>query len=325
MTHDLPPVDDLKQQARRLRAALAARGVVVPHGHSLELVAAQHGHRDWNTVSAAAPAGPAAARYGPVIPVLRIFDVDRAREFYLGFLGFRQDWEHRFDDRSPAYLQVSREGAVLHLSEHHGDATPGATVRILVPRVAPLQRELLDRDYRYARPGVETMPWGLEVQVGDPFANRIVFHQLVEDAGEVDHAPIVHELRVDGAPDHAFRVLTERIGDWWDPVYAPPGVRDVAIEPGVGSACTMLLDDGTAHRWGTVTAWDPGSRYAQTFSLGGDASHPTEVDVAFEADGAGTRVRFAHGGWTAANAAGRPRFADWPVVLERYVEACRLP
>lgn len=331
MTHHLPSTDDLKQQARRLRTALAARGTELSHGHALELVAAQHGVRDWNTLSASA-SGPRAGddAYGPVIPVLRIFDVAKAREFYLGFLGFTQDWEHTFDDHSPSYLQVSRSGAVLHLSEHHGDATPGATVRILVPDAAAVQRELVGRDYRYARPGLETMPWGLEVQVGDPFANRLVFHQLVEGGDEVDHdeaasGPIEHDLRVEGSPAHAFDVLTARIGTWWDPVYAPPGLRDVVIEPRVGGGCTMLLDGGGSYRWGTVTAWEPGSRYAQTFSLGGDANHPTEVDIAFEPDGDGTLVRFRHGGWTAANVAGRPRFTDWPVILERYVDACRLP
>ena len=40
------------------------------------------------------------------IPILRIFDVGKAREFYLGFLGFTVDWEHRFDDRAPLYMQV---------------------------------------------------------------------------------------------------------------------------------------------------------------------------------------------------------------------------
>ena len=30
----------------------------------------------------------------------------------------------------PLYLGVRRDGFVLHLSEHHGDAGPGASVRI---------------------------------------------------------------------------------------------------------------------------------------------------------------------------------------------------
>ena len=65
-----------------------------------------------------------AAAFRRVVPVLRIFDVGKAKEFYAGFLGFTIDWEHRFDDRAPLYMQVSRNGLVLHLSEHHGDGTP---------------------------------------------------------------------------------------------------------------------------------------------------------------------------------------------------------
>lgn len=63
-------------------------------------------------------------KLGPVIPVLRMFDVGKAREFYLGFLGFAVDWEHRFEYGMPLYMQISREGCALHLSEHHGDACP---------------------------------------------------------------------------------------------------------------------------------------------------------------------------------------------------------
>jgi hypothetical protein len=29
-------------------------------------------------------------------------------------------------------------------------------------------------------------------------------------------------------------------------------------------------------------------------------------------------VRFAHGGWTDANAATRPKFRDWPTMLDRF-------
>jgi catechol 2,3-dioxygenase-like lactoylglutathione lyase family enzyme len=47
------------------------------------------------------------------VPILRIFDVDRAREFYVDWLGFHVDWEHRFDENAPLYMQVSRGGLVL--------------------------------------------------------------------------------------------------------------------------------------------------------------------------------------------------------------------
>ena len=35
-----------------------------------------------------------------VIPILRIFSIDKAKEFYVQFLGFRVDWEHRFDEKA---------------------------------------------------------------------------------------------------------------------------------------------------------------------------------------------------------------------------------
>jgi hypothetical protein len=36
---------------------------------------------------------------------------------------------HRFAPDLPLYMQVSRDGSVLHLSEHHGDCSPGAANR----------------------------------------------------------------------------------------------------------------------------------------------------------------------------------------------------
>src|SRR6516162_11021984 len=69
-----------------------------------------------------------AVSFQKTIPLLRIFDVERAKEFYVGFLGFAVDWEHHFEQSALAYLQVSRDGLVLHLTEHHGDCCPGSTV-----------------------------------------------------------------------------------------------------------------------------------------------------------------------------------------------------
>jgi uncharacterized glyoxalase superfamily protein PhnB len=113
-------------------------------------------------------------------PILRIFDVEKARAFYLDFLGFQVDWEHRFEPGLPLYLQVSRSGCVLHLSEHHGDACPGAAMRIACTDVDALHAELSAKRYGYARPGIEDTPWGSrDVTVIDPFGNRLVFTSAV--------------------------------------------------------------------------------------------------------------------------------------------------
>lgn len=119
-----------------------------------------------------------------VTPILRIFDVAKAKEFYLDFLGFAWDWEHRFDAGAPLYAQVSREGAVLHLSEHHGDAAPGSALRIRIADVAALHAGLIAKAYRYARPGLESAPWGeRSVTVTDPFHNRLVFFTPTAEGG----------------------------------------------------------------------------------------------------------------------------------------------
>lgn len=115
------------------------------------------------------------------IPILRIMDEAKAREFYTDFLGFKVDWKHRFDDNAPLYMQVSRDGCVLHLSEHYGDCTPGGAIRIGCDDVDSLQCELSDKQYKYARPGVNETPWKTrEVSIKDPFGNRVVFSQPVE-------------------------------------------------------------------------------------------------------------------------------------------------
>lgn len=112
------------------------------------------------------------------VPLLRIFDVAKATEFYVGFLGFQIDWQHRFDDNAPVYMQVSRAGLVLHLTEHHGDCCPGTTVFVRMRGVEELHREISAKGYGFMRPGVEkTFHESLGMAVIDPFGNRIRFDE----------------------------------------------------------------------------------------------------------------------------------------------------
>lgn len=68
-------IDDAKAQAKALRAALQAQGNAISHAQALELVARQHGARDWNTLHARL-----ALRNAP--PELALGD--RVRGRYLG-------------------------------------------------------------------------------------------------------------------------------------------------------------------------------------------------------------------------------------------------
>src|SRR5262245_44632869 len=119
-------------------------------------------------------------KWSQTTPIFRIFDETKAREFYLGFLGFAIDWEHRFEPGLPLYLQVSRAGCLLHLSEHHGDCCPGAAVRIEVDELDALAAELQAKAYKYQRPAVQEMPWGTrDLSVHDPFGNRLTFTSAI--------------------------------------------------------------------------------------------------------------------------------------------------
>lgn len=111
-----------------------------------------------------------------IIPILRTFPGPEAERFYVQFLGFSIDWDHRYEAGMPLYRQVSKDGIVLHLSEHHGDATPGSALRIQVPDVRALQRQLEASTVYPLRIGLSHEPWGEDLDVPDPFGNRLIFH-----------------------------------------------------------------------------------------------------------------------------------------------------
>ncbi|ANY06349.1 glyoxalase superfamily protein [Pseudonocardia sp. HH130630-07] len=168
---------DAKAAARTLRTDLAAQGVTIGHGAALELVAHQLGFRDWNTASAvldrSAADGPG---IGAPVPILRVQRFDDVRSFYLDYLGFAVEWEHRFSPGMPLYARVARGDARIDLSEHHGDGTPGSTVWIPVADVTALHSELSSKNYLFMRPGIDRdAPGGPTVSVVDPSGNGLRF------------------------------------------------------------------------------------------------------------------------------------------------------
>ncbi|QUJ77146.1 VOC family protein [Sulfitobacter albidus] len=110
------------------------------------------------------------------VPILRSLDEAQTRAFYIDFLGFEILFEHRFDGDAPLYLGLRQGACELHLSEHFGDAVPGAGLRIEVADVAAYCTELNAKSYTFARPGVQVQEWGWdEMMIKDPSGNRLVF------------------------------------------------------------------------------------------------------------------------------------------------------
>jgi catechol 2,3-dioxygenase-like lactoylglutathione lyase family enzyme len=121
-----------------------------------------------------------AASFSHPIPILRIFSIEKAREFYIDYLGLHVDWEHTFEPGMPIYMQVSRGDLVFHLSEHHGDGSPGAAVFIEMTGLQKFHAELTAKNYKYLRPGILDQDWGMrEMHLIDPFGNRLRFAERI--------------------------------------------------------------------------------------------------------------------------------------------------
>ena len=115
-----------------------------------------------------------------VIPIFRIFDLAKAKEFYVDYLGFKLDWEHHFEENTPAYIQASLGDLILHLSEHHGDCCPGSTAFVEVRDLVAFHKQLTEKRYKYLNPGIEIAFWNAKyMQLIDPFGNRLRFSEPI--------------------------------------------------------------------------------------------------------------------------------------------------
>jgi uncharacterized protein YndB with AHSA1/START domain len=140
-------------------------------------------------------------------------------------------------------------------------------------------------------------------------------------------APVRKSVVVEATVEHAFRVFTERIGEWW-PVKThsvhEEHAETAALEPRLGGAVYELWPDGR-EEWGTITAWEPPHRLVHTWHPGQGPEEATEVEVRFSAQGGSTLVELEHRGWEArgekALTARDAYDAGWEPVLARYAEA----
>ena len=118
--------------------------------------------------------------FSKTTPILRMLDEAAARAFYVGYLGFHIDWEHRFEAGFPLYMQVSRDGCLLHLSGHTGDCQPGAALRIEADNLDVFRQQLVAVGGPFTPPAIQDMPWGSrDLSVIDPFGNRLTFTNAI--------------------------------------------------------------------------------------------------------------------------------------------------
>lgn len=174
---------EAKTMAKSLRAALAAKRVMLSHSECLEIVARQFGFAEWNMLSAKIalevdpqipPPEESSVSLQPPVPVIGVSSAASAKAFYVDFLRFTIDWGWREDDDRPLYAQISRSGVTLHLSERNA---PGTTLLVRMSGLDTLHKELSMTQHGYALRLVHTPDDRRELQVSDPFANWLRFSE----------------------------------------------------------------------------------------------------------------------------------------------------
>lgn len=152
---------DARLIARALRVELAESCHDMSDSRALATVAAQFGLPDWKVLAVRpGEAGEGLAAFQSVIPLLRLFDLAKARDFDIGWLGMVEDWERRCGPDLPVYFQVSRSGLILHLTGYHGDAGPRATAFGWMRGLDACHAELAARSNPAMRPGIEIRDLG---------------------------------------------------------------------------------------------------------------------------------------------------------------------
>jgi uncharacterized glyoxalase superfamily protein PhnB len=108
-----------------------------------------------------------------VVPTLRITNYEESAEFYLRRLGFNLDWEHRFEENFPVFMQISKFGLSLYLSEHEGDCAPGSLTFLYVSDVDNWYQHCINQGITVARPPAD-QPWGnRDFRITDPDGNQL--------------------------------------------------------------------------------------------------------------------------------------------------------
>lgn len=109
-----------------------------------------------------------------VVPALRIMNYQRSKAFYVDQLGFRVEWEHRFEPCFPVFMAVVRDGMQIYLSEHKGDCQGGGLVHFVIEDVGAWHRELTARGVHTTEAPNNDLGF-LNMTITDPDGNQLRF------------------------------------------------------------------------------------------------------------------------------------------------------
>jgi uncharacterized protein YndB with AHSA1/START domain len=146
-------------------------------------------------------------------------------------------------------------------------------------------------------------------------------------------ATVRHDVVVNAPVERAFRVFTERFGDFKPREHnlLSVPIAETVFEARVGGHIYDRGVDGSLCKWARIVAYEPPNRVVFTWDIGPtwqietDPARASEVEVRFTAEtGERTRVELEHRhierhgeGWQSV-ATGVDGDAGWPLYLGRY-------
>lgn len=136
-------------------------------------------------------------------------------------------------------------------------------------------------------------------------------------------------VTVDCTVEEAFRIFTTDTISWW-PVERHSihkTIREIVFEPDVGGAVYEIGTNGERGHWATVLEWEPPTKLVLAWNILKREGEPTEVEIRFLPEDAGTRVELEHRGWENLADSGAEKRENydsgWDVVLGKYVARTR--
>ena len=118
-------------------------------------------------------------KFTNVCPIFRILDEEKAKAFYVDYLGFTVKFEHRFAKNMPLYMGLELGNFELHLSEHTGDCSPHNAVYLEIDSgLKEYHQTLLQKNTEFTTPEIEDSGFGtICLDITDPFQNRLSFNE----------------------------------------------------------------------------------------------------------------------------------------------------
>jgi uncharacterized protein YndB with AHSA1/START domain len=152
-----------------------------------------------------------------------------------------------------------------------------------------------------------------------------------EQATEIG-AAVRHSVTVPIPPEQAFELFTNRLPEWFPADYSlVEGESAHVFEARAGGRWYERGADGEECEVGRVLEWEPPARVLIAWQLNPnfevDPDRPTDVEVMFEPDQAGTRVTLEHRGFEVHGDEGEKMrdavggHGGWPMLLDLYAKA----